>query len=230
MSVTEVLVVEDDDGMASLIQDCLEEAGFTVLVSHDGLHALDLMHAHQPDLVTLDLWLPGLDGVEVLQRMRQFSTAYVLVLSGRVRAADKVDALNRGADDYVTKPFTCPELVARINALLRRPRSLSSDTGRAPRVHQFNELMIDEERHEVTIDGALVTLTAREFQLLTLLATQPERVFERGHILTQLWGHDHYDTHVVDVHVGNLRKKIEQDPADPRYVQTVRGIGYRFNP
>ncbi len=216
--------------MASLIQDCLEEAGFTVSVSHDGRHALDLMHAHQPDLVTLDLWLPGLDGVEVLQRMREFSTAYVLVLSGRVRVTDKVDVLNMGADDYVTKPFTCPELVARINALLRRPRSLGSATGRAPQVHQFNELMIDEARHEVTLGGMIVTLTAREFQLLTLLATHPERVFERAHLIKQLWGPDHYDTHVVDVHVGNLRKKLERDPANPRYIQTVRGVGYRFNP
>ncbi len=229
VGTTTVLVVDDEQNMVDLVRGYLEREGYHVLTASDGPTALELARSAEPDVVVLDVMLPGLDGVEVCRQLRGFSAAYVLMLTARTEEVDKIVGLAVGADDYVTKPFSPRELVARIKALLRRPRG-TAGTGEteAPTPQQFGELIVDETRHEVTRRGEVLPLTPREFALLVLLASQPGRVFTRGQLLERAWGDAYYDEHVVDVHVGNLRKKVEDDPAHPVYVETVRGVGYRF--
>ncbi len=224
--VTTIMVVEDEAALAGVVRDYLTREDYRVLTVGDGLAALDLARTRQPDVVILDVMLPGLDGVEVCRRLRQFSDAYVLMLTARAEEIDTIVGLSAGADDYLTKPFSPRELVARIKALLRRPRGAAREE--EPPVRRFGELVLDEGRLEVTRRGEPVALTTREFRILATLAAHPGRVFTRAQMLTQVWGDAYYDDHVVDVHVGNLRKKIEDDPAHPRYVETVRGAGYRF--
>jgi len=224
--VTTIMVVEDEAALAGVVRDYLTREDYTVLTVGDGAAALDLARARQPDVVILDIMLPGLDGVEVCRRLRQFSDAYVLMLTARAEEIDKIVGLSAGADDYLTKPFSPRELVARVKALLRRPRGAAREE--EPPVRRFDELVLDEGRLEVTRRGEPVALTTREFRILATLAAHPGRVFTRAQMLAQVWGDAYYDDHVVDVHVGNLRKKIEDDPAHPRYVETVRGAGYRF--
>jgi len=225
--VTTIMVVEDEAALAGVVRDYLAREDYTVLTVGDGRDALALARARQPDVVILDVMLPGLDGVEVCRRLRQFSDAYVLMLTARAEEIDKIVGLSAGADDYLTKPFSPRELVARVKALLRRPRG-AARASEEPPVRRFGELVLDEGRLEVTRRGAPVALTTREFRILATLAAHPGRVFTRAQVLAHVWGDAYYDDHVVDVHVGNLRKKIEDDPAHPRYVETVRGAGYRF--
>jgi DNA-binding response OmpR family regulator len=228
--MTTILLVDDEANLVELLQGYLEREGFDVLGSADGMSALGLARTRRPDLVVLDVMLPALDGVEVCRRLRQFSQAYVLMLSARAEEIDKLVGLAVGADDYVTKPFSPRELVARVKALLRRPRGGASLDPPPPPVHQFGPLVVDMGRQEVTHHDEVVALTTREFQLLTTLAAHPGRVFTRAQLLEHVWGNEYYDDHVIDVHVANLRKKLLEDAASPRYLQTIRGIGYRFNP
>lgn len=222
-----VLVVDDEPNLVELVQGYLLQEGYTVETAGDGHQALDIIRADRPDVVVLDVMLPGVDGIEVCRQLRQFSDAYVLMLTARAEEIDKIVGLSVGADDYLTKPFSPRELVARVKAMLRRPRAgLSAITETEPL--RFGSIMIDEERHQVTRQGADVPLTAREFALLLRLAQHPGRVFTRAQLLQAVWGDEFYDDHVVDVHVSNLRHKLEQDPANPTYLQTVRGVGYRF--
>jgi len=225
---TTILVVDDEANLVELVRDYLRREGYQVMVAGDGPTALALARAQQPDLVVLDVLLPGLDGIEVCRRLRAFSDAYVLMLTARAEEIDTLIGLAVGADDYVTKPFSPRELVARIKALLRRPRTDARLDPAPPPVRRFGDLLLDEGRHEVSRQGTVVPLTAREFQLLTIMAAHPGRVFTRDQLLERVWGDAYYDDHVVDVHVGNLRKKIEDDPAHPSFVETVRGVGYRF--
>jgi len=225
--VTTIMVVEDEAALAGVVRDYLAREDYSVLTVGDGPAALDLARARQPDVVILDVMLPGLDGVEVCRRLRQFSDAYVLMLTARAEEIDTIVGLSAGADDYLTKPFSPRELVARVKALLRRPRGAAREPEEPP-VRRFGDLVLDEGRLEVTRRGAPVALTTREFRILATLAAHPGRVFTRAQVLAHVWGDAYYDDHVVDVHVGNLRKKIEDDPAHPRYVETVRGAGYRF--
>ena len=227
-SAATVLVVDDEPGLVDLVRSYLTAEGFTVLAADTGPSALDLARTHDPDLVVLDVMLPGLDGVEVCRRLRQFSDAYVLMLTARSEEMEKVVGLSVGADDYVTKPFSPRELVARVRALLRRPRAGARREQDVPPIRCFGDLVIDEGRHEVTRRGSLLPLTAREFDLLTTLAAHPGRVFTRAQLLERVWGDEYYDDHVVDVHVGNLRKKLDDDAGHPHYLETVRGVGYRF--
>lgn len=226
--MTTVLVVDDEAKLVELVQGYLRREGFQVLTALDGLTALDLVRANQPDLVVLDVMLPGIDGIEVCRRMRHFSDAYVLMLTARAEEIDKIVGLSVGADDYLTKPFSPRELVARVRAMLRRPRASAEFAQEAIPPVSFGELVIDPGRHEVTVRGEAVELTAREFALLAAMAAHPGLVFTRSQLLEQVWGDEYYDDHVVDVHVGNLRKKLKDDAANPLYVQTVRGVGYRF--
>jgi DNA-binding response OmpR family regulator len=225
-----VLVVDDERNLAELLQGYLQADGFDVLTAADGLAALELVRSHNPDVVVLDVMLPELDGLEVCRRLRQFSDAYVVMLTARAEEVDKLLGLAVGADDYLTKPFSPRELLARVKAMLRRPRTGGAPGGELPPPRQFDDLSIDEARHEVLLSGQSVELTAREFELLTTLAGQPGRVFTRLQLLERVWGDAYYDDHVVDVHVANLRKKLGDDPARPRFVETVRGVGYRFGP
>lgn len=226
--MTTVLVVDDEAKLVELVQGYLRREGFQVLTALDGLTALDLVRANQPDLVVLDVMLPGIDGIEVCRRMRHFSDAYVLMLTARAEEIDKIVGLSVGADDYLSKPFSPRELVARVRAMLRRPRASAEFAQEAIPPVSFGELVIDPGRHEVTVRGEAVELTAREFALLAAMVAHPGLVFTRSQLLEQVWGDEYYDDHVVDVHVGNLRKKLMDDAANPRYVQTVRGVGYRF--
>ena len=226
--MTSVLIVDDEPNLVELVRGYLEREGFRVQTAADGPAALEITRLERPDLIILDVMLPGMDGLEVCRRLRQFSDAYVLMLTAKVDEVDKVVGLAVGADDYVTKPFSPRELVARVKAMLRRPRSANADAPDVPPVHRFGDLMLDEGRHEVTRHGEPVALTAREFALLQALASQPQRVFTRAQLLERVWGEAYYDDHVVDVHMANLRKRLEDDPAHPRYIETVRGVGYRF--
>ena len=233
--MTRILVVDDETSLVELVRSYLEREQYEVLTAEDGRAALDLAHAAHPDLVVLDVMLPILDGIEVCRQLRQFSDAYVIMLTARAEEIDKILGLTVGADDYLTKPFSPRELVARIKALLRRPRQAAAaispgaeppdDT---PTPQRWGDLLIDEAQHEVTRHGQPVELTAREFALLLALAHHPGRVFTRAQLLERVWGDAYYDDHVVDVHIGNLRKKLETDPAHPWYLETVRGVGYRF--
>jgi two-component system alkaline phosphatase synthesis response regulator PhoP len=223
-----VLVVDDEANLVELVQGYLSREGYRVLTAGDGYTALDLARDERPDLIVLDLMLPGLDGLEVCRRLRQFSDAYVLMLTARAEEVDKVVGLSVGADDYLTKPFSPRELVARVKAMLRRPRSTASAEPEAPPPQHLGDLVIDRAGHEVLKRGVPLALTAREHALLATLAAHPGRVFTRAQLLERVWGSDFYDDHVVEVHVGNLRRKLEDDPARPRWVQTVRGVGYRL--
>ena len=229
-----ILLVDDEENLVELLRGTLEREGYTVLAAFDGVTALETARACNVDLVVLDVMLPDVDGIEVCRQIRKFSDAYVVMLTARVEEIDKIVGLSVGADDYVTKPFSPRELAARIRALLRRPR-LSQITQTWPNADEpaprlFGELLIDEARHEATLAGQVLTLTAREFSLLLMLSSHPGRVFTRAQLLERIWGDEYYDDHVVDVHVGNLRRKLADDPASPRYIETVRGVGYRFGP
>lgn len=223
-----ILIVDDEQNLVDLVQSYLAKEGFSILVARDGLHALEMARTYAPDLVVLDVMLPGLDGVEVCRRLRSFSDAYVLMLTAKAEEIDKIVGLSVGADSYMTKPFSPRELVAQVRAMLRRRSMGSSPDPDAALPRRFGDLVLDEQRHEVTCRGVLVPLTAREFQVLAILASHPRRMFTRPQLLERVWGDEYYDDHVVDVHVGNLRKKIEDDPAHPRFIETVRGVGYRF--
>ncbi|MFQ3634097.1 response regulator [Roseiflexus sp.] len=223
-----LLIVEDEDRLRNLLHCYLEREGFRVLQAKDGVEALRLARHEQPDLIILDLMLPELDGLETCRQLRTFSDAYVLMLTAKTEEIDRVIGLEVGADDYLTKPFSPRELMARVRAMLRRPRS----TGEAPSPPpplRFGPLTIDMARHEVLLADVPLRLTNLEYALLTVLASAPGRVFTRAQLLERVWGHDYFgDDHVVDVHIANLRKKLRDDPAQPTFIITVRGVGYRF--
>ncbi|MCC6175571.1 MAG: response regulator transcription factor [Chloroflexi bacterium] len=229
-----ILLVDDEQNLVDLLRGTLQREGYDVLEALDGRAALAMAREHDVDLVVLDVMLPDIDGIEVCRQLRQFSDAYVVMLTARVEEIDKIVGLSVGADDYVTKPFSPREVAARVRALLRRPRlsqMTNVQTGTdEPTPHIFGELVIDETRHEAVLAGQILSLTVREFSLLLVLASHPGRVFTRLQLLEAIWGDEYYDDHVVDVHVANLRRKLADDPAQPRFIETVRGVGYRFGP
>jgi DNA-binding response OmpR family regulator len=219
---TRVLVVEDELPIVELVRGYLEREGWSVETVGDGAVAVERVRAERPDVVILDVMLPGLDGVEACRRMRTFSDAYIIMLTARAEEIDRIVGLSVGADDYLTKPFSPRELVARIRALLRRPRAVAEPASPAG-------LALDESRHEVRVDGRPVTLTATEFGILATLARDPGVVIGRAALLDHVWGPDYVgDDHLVDVHVANLRRKLGDDPAAPRFIETVRSVGYRL--
>ncbi len=231
-----VLVVEDERNLVGLLRGYLEREGYEVSEAVDGPAGLEAVRDVDPDVVILDWMLPGLDGVELLRRMRRFSEAYVIMLSARSEEADRLAGLYSGADDYLTKPFSPDELVARVKTVLRRPRGTrSAAAGGATEVDEeparsLGELEVDPGGREVRLRGEPVELTALEFDLLSVLSSRPGFVFSRSRLLDRAWGERGYfaTEHAVDQHVANIRKKLEADPMNPRYVQTVRGVGYKF--
>ncbi len=221
-----ILIVEDDKKTASLIALYLDREGFQTIVAYDGAQALDLAQRHKPIFVILDLMLPMLDGWEVCRQLRQSSDVPILILSAREEEVDRVSGLTLGADDYVVKPFSPRELVARVKAILRRGRL----TGKDKKLLSSGGLVLDPDKRKVTLNGNPVLLTPHEFNLLQALMHSPGKVFTRDELLAHI-----YPRHeavvidrVVDVHIGKLRQKIEEDPANPKYILTVRGIGYQF--
>ncbi|WP_101951455.1 response regulator transcription factor [Mycobacterium sp. 3519A] len=224
------LVVDDETPLASVVAGYLKREMFEVHLAHDGHSALDLAREADPDVVILDIGLPGVDGVEVCRQLRAFSDAYVVMLTARDTELDTIVGLSVGADDYVTKPFSPRELVARVRAMMRRPRrtpDTNSETVSPPR--RFGILQIDVDAREVHLDGSPVMLTRTEFDILATLSARPGVVWSRGQLLQSVWGDTWVGAdNVVDVHVGRLRRKLADDPAAPRYVVTVRGVGYRM--
>jgi DNA-binding response OmpR family regulator len=228
VDVTRVLVVDDETMVREVLARYLEKDGFDVAVAEDGERALEEFSRTRPDLVLLDLMLPRVDGLEVLRRMRERAPAPVIVLTAKGEETDRVVGLELGADDYVTKPFSPREVVARVRAVLRRAAPASS-TPETPIV--AGALEIDATRRELRRDGAVVPLTRKEFDLLTLLASHPGRAFSRAELLESVWDFAWAgDTSTVTVHVRRLREKIEADPSAPRHLVTVWGVGYRFDP
>jgi DNA-binding response OmpR family regulator len=222
-----VLVVDDEAPMVELVGEYLRSEGMDVAVAQDGPSALEAVRDRRPDVIVLDVMLPGFDGFEVLRRVRTFSDAYVIMLTARAEEVDRIVGLSVGADDYMVKPFSPRELVARVKALLRRPRGAGGegDSGRL----KLGELVIDQPTLTVTLRGSPVALTTIEFDLLLTLARDPGVVFARQRLLDRVWGMDYVgDEHVVDVHLGNLRRKLGDHATRPTFIETVRGAGYRF--
>lgn len=225
MSAVRILIVDDEKTLLENVQAYLAKEGYNTQTAMDGPTALKIARAFRPDLIVLDILLPGMDGLEVMRRLRQESDVYILMLTAKSDETDKIVGLTVGADDYMTKPFSPRELVARIKAILRRGRSM--EVGESALL--FRRLRIDPEARQVWKDGQLVELTPIEFDLLHALARHPHRVLSREQLIEQVWGYDYYgDERVVDVHIGRLRKKIEDNPDDPRFIVTVRAAGYRF--
>jgi DNA-binding response OmpR family regulator len=226
-----ILVVDDEPPIVDLVRGYLAREGWAVASETDGLRALEVIRETSPDVVILDVMLPGLDGVEVCRRMRTFSDAYVMMLTARGEEIDRIMGLTVGADDYLVKPFSPRELVARVKVLLRRPRGSGTATGAAADRAGARPpgLELDEARRTVRVDGEPVELTALEFNLLVALARDPGVVAGRQALLDRVWGPEYVaDDHLVDVHVANLRRKLGDDPARPRFIETVRGVGYRL--
>jgi two-component system alkaline phosphatase synthesis response regulator PhoP len=237
-----ILVVDDEQTVREMVGINLRADGYDVVFAADGNEALSVARSASPDLIVLDVMLPGRDGFEVCRTLRSESTVPILLLSARAEEIDRVVGLEFGADDYLTKPFAMRELVARVRAMLRRQRMAgeprdgvaerATDDATPPETALVvGDVAVDSERHEATVRGAPLTLTAKEFALLGYFARHPGIVLSRDALLREVWGYDYpVGTRTVDVHISWLRQKIEEDPAQPRRIQTVRGHGYRFVP
>ncbi len=222
------LVVDDEPSLVTVVAGYLTREGYAVDTAVDGEAALAAARANPPDIVVLDLMLPGIDGIEVCRQLRTFTDAYVIMLTARAEEVDKLIGLSVGADDYLTKPFSPRELVARVKVMLRRPRT-TAPAGPQADIRRFGALTVDPQSREVHLDGVPVELTRTEFDLLDALTARPRLAFTRAQLIEHVWGGSWVgDEHLVDIHIGHIRRKLGDDPADPRYVRTVRGVGYRM--
>jgi two-component system response regulator RegX3 len=223
-----VLIVEDEESFADPLAFLLRKEGFTAAVANTGQQALEEFDRNGADIVLLDLMLPGMSGTDVCKALRQRSTVPVIMVTARDSEIDKVVGLEIGADDYVTKPYSARELIARVRAVLRRGGE-TGDGELLPQVLAAGPVRMDVERHVVTVDGGEIPLPLKEFDLLEYLLRNVGRVLTRGQLIDRVWGADYVgDTKTLDVHVKRLRSKIEPDPASPRHLVTVRGLGYKF--
>ena len=228
--MAKVLIVEDDATLRETLRYNFEREGYRVASAADGLQALELAGSERPDAVILDVMLPGLDGFEVCRALRRESTVPILMLTAKDEEVDKVVGLELGADDYLTKPFSLRELLARVKAMLRRVRMLEPGGDRSgDRLLQADDLRVNLDEHRVHRAGRELQLKPKEFDLLVFLMQRPGRVFTRDQLLSQVWGYDYAgDGRTVDVHVRWLREKVEAEPSRPVLIETVRGVGYRF--
>lgn len=231
MAKEKILIVDDEEHIVELLRFNLENAEYTVFSAGDGLEALKIANEEKPDLVLLDLMLPGIDGLDVCKEIKKnpdTNNAAIIMLTAKSEELDKVLGLELGADDYITKPFSVRELLARVKAVLRR---------RSPREKDINQdvftnsyLRVDFERHEVFANGNKIDLTLKEFELLAMLIKNKGKILKREVLLDKIWGYEYIgETRTVDVHIRYLRKKIEQDDKNPKFIETIRGVGYRFN-
>jgi two-component system response regulator ResD len=222
-----ILVVDDEPTITDVVSRYLERAGYSTRVAGDGADALRIAGESRPDLVVLDLMLPGMDGLEVMRRLREHEGVSVILLTAKGEHADRIIGLRRGADDYVVKPFSPAELVARVDAVLRR-------VDNSPQLEEpisFDDLELDPVARRVTVRGEEAQLTVREYDLLLHFVRHPGQVFSRDQLMDAVWQYSFYtDTSTVTVHVRRLRAKVEEDPSNPRWLQTVWGVGYRFQP
>ena len=227
-----IMIVDDDQALGEMLSIVLESEGFKTVTCLDGWRAVEMFPTLQPDLMLLDVMLPGLDGVQVAQRIRQNSNTPIIMLTAKSDTTDVVKGLEAGADDYVSKPFEVVELMARIRARLRMPKvnaPAGKDEGDLPERLQCGTLVMDRAEHTATKDGVDLQLTPTEFELLYVLAAHEGEALSRANLLKRVWGYESGgDTRLVNVHVQRLRMKVETDPENPRIVQTVRGIGYKF--
>jgi DNA-binding response OmpR family regulator len=226
-----ILVVDDEQSIREVVAQYLELEGYTVMQASNGLDALRVAEAYPPDLVILDLMLPGIDGLEVCRRLRSVSAVPVLMLTARADEADQLAGFGVGTDDYVTKPFRPRELLMRVQAIMRRVEVISAPAMMLDGTLRFGSLVVRPQLHEAERDGVALDLTAKEFDLLHFLATHPRQVFTRQQLVDQVWNYEYYgDGNTVTVHMRRLREKVEPDPARPRHLRTVWGVGYKFEP
>ena len=228
-----ILVIDDEPKIVEICQDYLLKAGFDVVHAYDGPSGLAVAQRSHPDLVVLDLMLPAMDGLDVCRELRRESNVPIIMLTARVEEADKLIGLELGADDYITKPFSLRELLARIRAMLRRAEMLKQEAASReeamPAVMIARGLEVDLARHQVSLGGSILDLSPKEFELLVFLMRNRSRAFTRDYLLEKVWGYDYAgDSRTVDVHIRWLRQKIEADPSRPQYLLTVRGYGYKF--
>ena len=222
-----ILIVDDERKIVELVRAYLEKDGYQVLTAHDGLQALELARQQQPGLIVLDLMLPGIDGLDVCRLLRgEGNQVPIIMLTAKTTEADKLIGLDLGADDYVTKPFSPRELLARVRAVLRR---VGEKAHEGPSEVRFGDLLVDFVRHQVQVEGKPISLTPTEFKLLEVLIREPGRAFSRLELLDRVFGYDFEGfERTIDVHVMNLRRKIEPDRKEPTYIKTVYGMGYKF--
>ncbi|MBI8989956.1 response regulator transcription factor [Corynebacterium meridianum] len=226
--MTRILLVEDEESLADPLAFLLKKEGFDVVIAVDGTTALVEFERNEIDIVLLDLMLPGMSGTDVCRRLRSMSSVPVIMVTARDSEIDKVVGLELGADDYVTKPYSSRELIARIRAVLRRGGDVDDDAGDT-QVLAAGRVRMDVERHTVAVDGVEVAMPLKEFDLLEYLLRNTGRVLTRSQLIDRVWGADYVgDTKTLDVHVKRLRAKIEEEPSRPRYLVTVRGLGYKF--
>ena len=225
-----ILVVDDEVPLTGVVSSYLVREGFDVSVAHSGPSAVESARELGPVLIVLDLMLPGFDGIEACRQIRQFSDAYIIMLTARDEEVDKVLGLSMGADDYLVKPFSPRELIARVRAMLRRPRASFADGLAAARI-EVGGLSIDAEARTLHVDGSLTEVTRTEFDLLAVMASRPRAALTRRQLIEAVWGPGWFgDEHVVDVHIGHLRTKLGDDASEPRFIRTVRGVGYGMGP
>ena len=227
--MTKILIVEDETSFSEAISFLLGKEGFETDIAENGRVALELFKSHSYDLVLLDLMIPEVSGIDVCRAIRTTSMVPIIMLTAKDSEVDKVVGLELGADDYVTKPYSSRELVARIKAVLRRGTPESADADSSSAIQSAGNIRMDVERHQVTVNGTLINLPLKEFELLEFLMRNEGRVLTRGQLIDRVWGGDYYgDTKTLDVHIKRLRSKIEEDPANPQLIQTIRGLGYKF--
>ncbi len=231
MAGEKILVVDDETEISELISLYLTKNGYSVITANTGNTALEFVVAHDPDLIILDIFLPDIDGLELCQEIRKKSDTPIIFLSCKSEETDKILGLTVGGDDYITKPFSPAELVARVKAHLRRNRILNIKNDNKCEVLEYPGLIIDFSSHNVIVNGKTLALSSKEFDLLALLAQNPNVVFSLGQLYDSIWGTDNIgDTRTVMVHISNLRKKIDDDPAHPKFIITINRVGYKFNP
>lgn len=229
MNNGKVLVVDDEEHIVELIEFNLENNGYNVITAYDGVEAIEKTKGELPNLIILDLMLPKIDGIEVVSRLKREKNTEnipIIMLTAKSEETDKILGLELGADDYITKPFSVRELMARIKAVLRRSGDRMKNEGKTIII---GTIKIDVEKHEVTKDGKKLDLTLKEFELLKILAENRGNVLSRDFLLDEIWGYDYYgESRTVDVHIRHLRKKVEDNDKEPKYIETIRGVGYKM--